>query len=492
MPAIMRTMMQAMVQAIGKDEDRTEKKRERKEGKKSERKEGEKRMAEQEKERKIETETETEALYRSKLVTAEEALRHIKSGDRVGVGHAMAEPSYLLEEMVRLKERYRNVEITGLVPAKAPYAAEGLSEHFVSKMLFLGAPTRKAVERGDGEFVPCFFKDAPRTYREDLPIDVGLVTVTPPDRHGYCSLGISCDFTKTFAEHAKIVIAQVNRYMPRTHGDSFIHISEIDYMVEHHEPLIELPPPTITEVESRIGKHIASMVRDGDCLQLGIGAIPDAALLFMTDKKDLGIHSEMISDGVMKLMKAGVINNKRKTLHPGKTVVTFLMGTRELYDFVDDNPSFLLYPVDYVNDPRVIMQNDNMVCINSCIEVDLQGQVVSGSIGLRQFSGVGGQVDFVRGALWSKGGRNIIAMPSTAAKGTVSKITPFITHGSSVTTSVNDVDYVVTEYGIAKLGAKSLPERAIALINIAHPNFRESLAQEFRRRYGYLPEYKKD
>lgn len=431
-------------------------------------------------------------LYQSRVVSAEQALSHIKSGDRVGVAHAMAEPTYLLEEMVRLKENYKNVEFTGLVPGKAPYAAEGLSEHFRLKKLFLGAATRKAVERGDGEFVPCFFKDAPHVFSTDLRVDVALLTVTPPDKHGYCSLGISCDFTKTFADTANIVIAQVNRYMPRVHGDNFIHISDIDYLVEHDAPIMELPPPTITDVERKIGSYIASMVNDGDCLQLGIGAIPDAALQFMTDKKDLGIHSEMISDGVMNLMKVGVITNKRKNFHRGKTVVTFLMGTREFYDYVDDNPSFLLYPVDYVNDPRVIMQNDHMVCINSCLEVDLQGQVVSGSIGLKQFSGVGGQVDFVRGALWSKGGRNIIAMPSTAAKGTVSRITPFITEGSSVTTSINDVDYIVTEYGIAKLGAKSLPERAVALIRIAHPKFRAELAEEFKRRYGYLPEYDKD
>ncbi len=428
--------------------------------------------------------------YQSKCVTAEEALKHVKSGDRVGVGHALAEPTYLLEEMVRLKDNYRDVEITGLVPGKAPYAGEGLYDHFKSKMLFLGTPTRKAVERGEGEFVPCFFKDAPRTYRELMTIDVALVTVTPPDKHGYCSLGISCDFTKTFADNAKIVIAQVNSYMPRTHGDNFVHVSDIDFLVEHDEELVELAPPKIGEVESSIGKYVASMVNDGDCLQLGIGAIPDAALQFMTDKKDLGIHSEMISDGVMNLMESGNITNKRKNLHTGKSVVTFLMGTRKLYDYVDDNPSFLMYPVDYVNDPRTVMLNDNMVCINSCIEIDLQGQVVSSSIGLRQFSGVGGQVDFVRGALWSKNGRNIIAMPSTV-KGKKSKIAPFITEGSSVTTSINDVDIIVTEYGIARLAAKSLQERARELINIAHPDFRGELAEEYERRFGHKFNYNK-
>ena len=318
-----------------------------------------------------------------------------------------------------------------------------------------------------------------------------MVTLSAPDKHGFCSFGISVDFTKTIAENAKIVIGQVNKYMPRTHGDSFIHISDIDFLVEHDEPLVELPKPHIGEVESKIGEYVASLVNDGDCLQLGIGAIPDAALQFMKDKKDLGIHSEMISDGVMDLMKAGVITNKKKNFHNRRTVVTFLMGTKDLYDYVDDNPFFEMYPVDYVNDPRVVSQNDNMVCINSCIQVDLTGQVVSGSIGPRQFSGVGGQVDFVRGAAWSKGGRNIIAMPSTV-KGKMSKIVPVITEGSSVTTSINDVDYIITEYGIAKLGSKSLNERARALINIAHPDFREELAKAYEERFHEKCDYKRD
>ena len=430
-------------------------------------------------------------IYQERLVSAEEALSHVKSGDHVALGHALAEPTYLLEEMVRLKDNYKNVKFSGLVPGKAPYAAEGLGEHFRTCSMFLGASTRKAVERGDGEFIPRFFYEVPRTYREDWPVDVAMVTLSAPDKHGFCSFGISVDFTKTIAENAKIVIGQVNKYMPRTHGDSFIHISDIDFLVEHDEPLVELPKPHIGEVESKIGEYVASLVNDGDCLQLGIGAIPDAALQFMKDKKDLGIHSEMISDGVMDLMKAGVITNKKKNFHNTRTVVTFLMGTKDLYDYVDDNPFFEMYPVDYVNDPRVVSQNDNMVCINSCIQVDLTGQVVSGSIGPRQFSGVGGQVDFVRGAAWSKGGRNIIAMPSTV-KGKMSKIVPVITEGSSVTTSINDVDYIITEYGIAKLGSKSLNERARALINIAHPDFREELAKAYEERFHEKCDYKRD
>ncbi len=422
-------------------------------------------------------------IYQEKLVTAEEALKHIKSGDHVALGHALAEPNYLLEEMVRMKDLYENVTISGLVPGKAPYTAEGLGKHFRTKSMFLGGPTRKAVERGDGEFVPCFFNEVPLTYKERWPVDVALVTLSAPDKHGYCSFGISVDFTKTIAENAKIVIGQVNSRMPRTHGDTFIHISDVDFLVEHDEELIELPAPVIGEVESKIGEYIASMVKDGDCLQLGIGAIPDAALMFMQDKKDLGIHSEMISDGVMNLMEAGNITNKMKNFHNRRAVVTFLMGSRKLYDYVDDNPMFELYTVDYVNDPRIVSKNDNMVCINSCIQVDFMGQVVSGSIGTRQFSGVGGQVDFVRGALWSKGGRNIIAMPSTV-KGKASKIVPLITEGSAVTTSINDVDYIITEYGIARLASKSINERARALINIAHPDFRAELAEEYEKRFG--------
>ncbi|MPL97799.1 Butanoate coenzyme A-transferase [bioreactor metagenome] len=266
-------------------------------------------------------------------------------------------------------------------------------------------------------------------------------------------------------------------------GDSFVPVSDLDIIVETDVPLIELKPPVITDVERAIGENCASLIKDGDTLQLGIGAIPDAVLLFLKDKKDLGIHSEMFSDGVVELVEAGVVTNKRKTLHPGKSVVTFLMGTRRLYDFVNDNPSVFMMPVDYVNDPYIIRQNDNLISINSCVQVDLQGQVVSTSIGKREISGVGGQVDFVRGANLSKGGKSIMAMPSTAAGGTVSKITPLIDAGASVTTSRHDVGYVVTEYGVAELRGKTLRDRARALIAIAHPDFRASLAEEFKARF---------
>ncbi|MPM23414.1 Butanoate coenzyme A-transferase [bioreactor metagenome] len=314
-------------------------------------------------------------------------------------------------------------------------------------------------------------------------MDVALVQVSPPDQNGYCSLGVSVDYTKPALESAKTVIAQVNPQMPRTMGDSFVHVSQLDWIVEADVPLLQLKPPVIGAVERAIGEHCAGLIRDGDTLQLGIGAIPDAVLLFLKEKKDLGIHSEMFSDGVVELFEAGVITNRRKTLHPGKCVVTFLMGTRRLYDFVNDNPAVMMMPVDYVNDPYVIRQNDNLVSINSCLQVDLQGQVVSTSVGKREFSGVGGQVDFVRGANMSRGGRSIMAMPATAKGGAVSKIAAVIDEGASVTTSRHDVGYVVTEYGVAELRGKTLRQRARALIAIAHPDFRAALAQEFECRF---------
>ena len=303
------------------------------------------------------------------------------------------------------------------------------------------------------------------------------------NEHGYVSLGVSVDYTKGAAENSQLVIAQVNKNMPRTLGDSFLHVTQIGAFVELDTPVIELAPPKITDVERAIGENVAKLIKDGDTLQLGIGAIPDAVLLFLKEKNDLGIHTEMFSDGVVELVEAGVITNKAKTLHRGQSVATFLMGTRRLYDYVDNNPAVAMYPVDYVNDPYVIAKNDNLVSINSCVQIDIMGQVVSTSAGLRQISGVGGQIDFVRGANMSKGGRAVMAMPSTTGKGKISKIVPFLDQGSAVTTSRNDVNYVVTEYGIAQLRGKSLRKRAEALIEIAHPDFREELRAEFRRRY---------
>ncbi len=426
-------------------------------------------------------------IYADKICTADEAVSHISSGDRVVVTHACGEPVILTDAMVANADRYgyRDVEVVHMVAmGMAGYCAPEMSEHFHHNGLFLGATTRDAVAEGRGDFTPTFFSEAPDLFRTTLPVDEILLQLSEPDEHGYCSFGVSCDYTKPAAECAKVRIAQINKNMPRVMGDNFIHISELDYIVPEDTDIIELAPPKIGDVQRSIGENIASIVKDGDCLQLGIGAIPDAVLLFLKDKKNLGIHSEMFSDGVVELIEAGVVTNACKQIEKGRCVCTFLMGTKRLYDYVDDNPTVVLKPVDWVNDPRVICQNDNVVAINSCVEVDLMGQVCSESVGLKQISGTGGQVDFVRGAAMSKGGRSIMAMPSTAAKGTISKIVPFITEGAAVTTSRCDVDYVVTEYGIAHLHGQTLRERARQLIAIAAPEFREELQDEYKRRFG--------
>ena len=422
--------------------------------------------------------------YQEKLCTAQEAVRHIQSGDRVVVTHATGEPVILTDAMVANHAQYENVEVVHMVAmGSAGYCAPGMEPHFRHNSLFLGGSTRKAIEEGRGDFTPVYFSKIPDLLRTSLRPNVVLLHLSPPDEAGYCSYGISVDYTKSAAECADLRIAQINHHMPRTLGETTIHVSELGHIVEADIPLLELAPPKITAVEQAIGKHCASLVQDGDTLQLGIGAIPDAVLQFLGEKQDLGIHSEMFSDGVVDLVRAGVITNRRKTLHPGKSIATFLMGTQKLYDYVANNPEVALMPVDYVNDPVVIAQNDNLVSINSCVQVDLMGQVVSTCVGQRQISGVGGQVDFVRGANLSKGGRTLMAMPSTAAGGKISKIVSTIDEGSAVTTSRYDVDYVVTEYGIAQLKGKTLRDRARALIAIAHPDFRAELKQEFQRRF---------
>lgn len=422
--------------------------------------------------------------YKEHLFTPAQAVQQIKSGQRVVVAHACGEPSIILDALVANAAQYENVEIIHMVAmGKAAYCQPQYDKNFHHNAFFLGGSTRAAAAEGRVDFTPVYFSEIPSLLREDLRPNVTLLQCSPPDAHGYVSLGVSVDYTKPAAEASDLVIAQVNQNMPRTLGDSFLHVTQIGCLVEADTPVIELAPPKIGDVERAIGENVASLVRDGDTLQLGIGAIPDAVLLFLKEKNDLGIHSEMFSDGVVELVEAGVITNKAKTLHRGQSVATFLMGTRRLYDYVNNNPAVAMYPVDYVNDPYVIGQNDNLVSINSCVQVDIMGQVVSTSAGLRQISGVGGQVDFVRGANLSKGGRAIMAMPSTTGKGKISKIVPFLDQGSAVTTTRNEVNYVITEYGIAKLKGKSLRQRAEALIRIAHPDFRDELTAEFRRRY---------
>ena len=424
-------------------------------------------------------------IYEERLLTAEEAVKKIKSGDRVSICHAVGEPSHIVDAMVANHESYRDVEIVHMVPmGKAEYTQPGMEPYFRHNALFVGAKTRKTVSAGHGDFTPCYFSQIPYLWSRTLPLDVALIHVSPPDSHGYCSLGVSVDYSKHAVEQAKIVIAQVNAHMPRTLGDSFVHVSEMDYIVTHDEPLLTLNPPAISDVEKAIGENCASLVRDGDCLQLGIGAIPDAVLLFLKDKKDLGIHTEMFSDGVVELVEAGIVNNSKKNFNKGKMVAAFLMGTQKLYDFVNNNPMVSMHPVTYTNDPYIAGQNDNLVSINSCVQVDLLGQVCSETVGMTQISAVGGQVDFVRAAGISKGGRSIIAMPSTAKGGTVSKIVSVLDEGAAVTTSRYDVEYIVTEYGIANLKYRTVRDRARMLIEIAHPDFREELKEVFEKRFN--------
>jgi 4-hydroxybutyrate CoA-transferase len=418
-----------------------------------------------------------QADYARKRVTAPRALEVVKSGDRVVFAHACGEPLDLVDALVARADELRHVEIVHMVAmGKGEYCKPEYAESFFHNSLFTGASSREAVREGRGDYTPVFFHEIPGLFLNGyLPVDVALVHLSPPDRHGWCSFGVSVDYTKAAASVAACVIAQVNPNMPRTHGDAFIHVSQIDHVVESEQPIIELPPPRIGPVEEAIGKNIAGLVDDGACLQLGIGGIPDAVLLFLHEKNDLGIHTEMFSEGVVDLYNEGVITNARKTLHRDKMVANFLMGTRRLYDFVDDNPAVNMFPVSYVNDPYVIGQNDGVVAINSAIEVDIMGQVVADSMGPVQYTGIGGQVDFVRGAARSTGGKAIIALPSTAKKGTVSRIVAKIADGAAVTTMRADVDYVVTEHGVAHLKGKRLRERAQALIEIADPAFRDKL-----------------
>ena len=426
------------------------------------------------------------AYYASHTASPEEAVGLIRSGDRVVVGHACGEPSCLLDALVQNAAAYENVEIVHMVAmGKAEYCRPEYAGAFRHNALFVGGATRDAVFEGRGDFTPCFFWEVPGFFRDPdvLPVDVALIQVTPPDENGNCSLGVSVDYTYQAVQQARTVIAQVNDQMPFTLGlHSTVPVEQITCFVPRSTPVIELSPPSIGPVEEAIGRNCAALIRDGDTLQLGIGAIPDAVLRFLGDKNDLGIHSEMFSDGVVELVERGVINNRRKTLQPGKSVAAFLMGTRRLYDYAHRNPAVMMAPVDYVNDPRVICQNDNMVSINSCVQVDLMGQAASETVGYKQISGTGGQVDFIRGAAMSRGGRSILAFPSTV-KGRTSKIVPLLDEGAAVTNSRDDVDYVVTESGAAHLKGRTLRDRARALIQIAHPDFRPDLIRHFIRRF---------
>ena len=428
-------------------------------------------------------------LYKERLVAAEEAVTRIKSGDRIATSNAAGEAKHIIRALVQNKDAYRDVEICQMLPMDgAIYLKPGLEQHFRHVSQFVGGMARETIKAGHGDYTPCHFSQIPNLWDRTLPLNAAIVNVSLPDKLGYCSCGVAVDYSIHAVANARknggVVIAQVNKYMPRTLGDSFVHVSHMDCIVEHDEPITELAPPVITDVEREIGRNCASLIKDGDCMQLGIGSIPDAVLLFLKEKKRLGVHSEMFSDGVVELVEAGVIDNSAKNFQKGKMLATFLMGTRRLYDFVDDNPIVYMAPATYTNDPYVAGQNDNLVSINSAIQVDLLGQVCADTIGTVQFSAVGGQADFVRAAAISKGGRSIIAMPSTASGGKISKIVPFLDHGAAVTTSRNDVEYVITEYGIANLRYYAMRDRAKALIQIAHPDFRDQLWDAFEQRFN--------
>lgn len=416
-------------------------------------------------------------IYHEKKVSVEEAISFIKNGDRIYVPGNAATPFALLNALAK-REDLEDIEIYHvLLMGDDPFKDKKGRIRHVS--LFVGPGDREAVNKGESDAIPIHLHEIPKAIRSGIiNIDVTFLHTSPPDEHGFLSLGVEVIATKAALERSKLVIAQINPNMPRTLGDSFVHLSRVDYIVEVEDSLPELQKTGFTEIEEKIGRYVSELIEDGATLQLGIGGIPDAVLFYMKNKKDLGIHTEMISDGVMELIKSGVITGAKKTIHKGKVICTFILGTRKLYEFVNDNPIFELHPVEYVNDPFVISQNENIVAVNSAIEVDLTGQVCSDSIGTYIYSGFGGQLDFIRGAARAKNGKPVIALPSTAKGGEISRIVPYLKKGAGVVTTRADVHYVVTEYGIAHLWGKPLKERAKALIEIAHPKFRAELEKE--------------
>jgi len=425
--------------------------------------------------------------YERKRTTVEEAVKVIKSGDRVYIHPGCCTPEYLVEAMVARKNELRDVEVCHiLTQGKAGYTEPGCESHFRHRSFFTGANAREAVNEGRADQTHVFLHEIEDLYLSgELPIDVALIQVGPPDEHGFCSFGVGVDITMSAAQVAKTVIAQVNHEMPRVHGDCFIHISRIHHLVEHTAPLLEMPQGTPDDISMKIGQLIASIIEDGSTLQMGIGSIPDAFLVALAGRRDMGIHTEMFSDCIIPLVESGVINNYRKTLHPGKIVAAFTLGTKKIFDFCNDNPLIEFHPCRYTNDPFIISQNDRMVAVNSALGVDLTGQVFADSLGFKFYSGFGGQVDFIRGAAKSKGGKPIIALPATAKNGAVSRIVPFLPQGTGVTTTRADVHYVVTEYGVAYLHGKTVRERAKLLIGIAAPQFHDEL-EKFAKEKKYL------
>lgn len=421
--------------------------------------------------------------FGAKVCTADRALEDLENGNRVFIGSGAGEPQSLVRAMVANKA-VSDIEVIHIMTlGTAPYVEGEAASRFRHNAFFIGANVRKTVARGDADYTPVFLSEIPRLLRNRrIVVDVALIQVSPPDEHGYCSYGVATDIVKSAAESARMVIAEVNSNAPRALGDSFIHVNKIDRLVPCDDPLLEAPQGAPDDLSKAIARHITGLIPNGATLQLGIGAIPDAVLHFLTEHRDLGIHTEMFSDGIIPLIEKGVVTNSRKTLHAGKIVASFVLGSKKLYDFIDNNPMIEFRPSEYTNDPFVIARNDRMVAINSALEVDMTGQVCADSLGDMFFSGFGGQVDFVRGARRANEGKAIIALPSTAAGGTVSRIVPTLKPGAGVVTSRADVQYVVTEYGTAYLYGKTVRERALALIQIAHPKFRPWLMAEAKAR----------
>ncbi len=428
-------------------------------------------------------------VYKSKLGTAVAAMKLIKPGNSIFIGTGCGQPQHLVEALVQHSSHIHDAHIIHLLTmGAAPYADEKFREKFKMNSFFIADNVRDALKKGIGDYTPIFLSEIPLEFETGrIPIDVALVSVTPPDVNGLCSLGVSVDIVKSAVANTRYVIAQVNSRMPRTYGDSFIHVNTIDMLVPFDEDIIDLPVPQSNETLRRIGENIARLVEDGSTIECGIGRIPQALAEFLKDKKDLGVHTEMFSDWIIELIECGAVTCAKKSLNRGKVVASFCMGSRRLYDYINNNPFFEFYPSEYVNDPYIISQHEKMVGINVGLEIDLTGQVCADSLGYQFYSGIGGQVDFIRGAARSRGGKAIIAMPSTAKDDQVSRIVPHLTEGAGVVTTRGDVHYVVTEYGIAYLHGKSIRERVLELINIAHPKFRKQLIQ-FAKTQKYIYE----
>lgn len=422
--------------------------------------------------------------YKEKLVSASEAVAEIKSGERIYISGNAATPFVLMKALASRKDELKDIELVHvLLVGEDPLSSREMHGHFRHNSLFVGPADRQAINEGRADYIPIFLHQIPNLfYSGQMPLDAALIHTSLPDEHGFLSLGVEVLASKAAIEKAKVVIAQVNDKMPRILGDSFVHVSKVDKVVEISEDLPQLEKKPFSEVERKIGHSIAELIEKGSTLQLGIGGIPDAVLSALKGEMELGIHTEMVSDGVMDAIESGIVTGAKKSFHPNKVILTFMLGSKSLYEYANNNPIFEAHPTDYTNHPFNVSQNDKMVAINSAIEVDISGQVCSDSIGTYIYSGFGGQVDFIRGAAHSKGGKPIIALPSTAKQGNMSRIVPYLKQGAGVVTTRADVKYIITEYGVAYLHGKNLQERTEALINIAHPNFRDDLIKEAKNR----------